>query len=228
MLVSPAEPPAFKVLGDSSSIPERYGADFLMFSPVLGRIGVQRKEVHDLVASIRDDRLAREIPLLSQLDIGIVLVEGDFEWTNDGLSSVIRSEFTKAQYLGILWSLQSKGLWTSFTSCQTETIEYLSLFTRWTAKDRHTTLLRRNQKGKRNQYGIESRREEWIHVLQGFPGMGYERSAKVVDFCGRLPLEWTVSLRDVPGIGDHLTRRLESFLNPDSQKSSETNTIDTT
>ena len=212
MLVSPTEPAELKMLGKVSSQPEKHGADFLMYSPVVGRVGVQRKEIGDLVASL-GDRLAREIPLLQQLDIGLVLIEGRIEWTNDGtLLSAGGLELSRAQYLGIVWSIQSSGLWIGSTSSLTETTTFLSLFSRWVTKERHHSLLRRNKRPARNAYG-EARDRDWqIFFLQGLPGLGYERAASVVDFYGGLPLQWTGVLTEIPGIGDGLWRKLAKLL----------------
>lgn len=214
MLVSPAEPAPLRALGRTSSIPERYGADFLIFSPHLGRIGIQRKEISDLLHSLQqDDRLSREIPQLQSLDIAILIIEGQLTWTADGYLYNTTSQFTLTQFRGLLWSLQYSGLWISFTNSVTETIEYLLQFTRWTEKPRHTTLLRRNKSKARNVYGTRDSREWQIHVMQGFPGIGYDRAQDIVDFYGGLPLTWTGELIDVPGIGKVTATRLKALLN---------------
>jgi ERCC4-type nuclease len=212
VLVSPAEPLELRRLGSVSSTPEKHGADFLFFGKQVGMVGVQRKEINDLIASINDDRLTREIPLLQRLDVGVVLIEGRIEWTNDGFLLAASSQFTKAQYLGTLWSLQSLGLWTSFTDSQTETIRYLSLFSRWIQKEKHTGLVRRSQKAARNEYGIKDDRAWQIFVMQSFPGIGYERAKAIVDHYGGLPLAWTGKLEEVDGIGKQTAQRLGRML----------------
>lgn len=210
MLVSPTEPPEFRVLGEVSSVPEMYGADFLLYGPKIGRVGVQRKEISDLVASIRDDRLREQVERLKGLDVGMVIIEGRIEWTNDGHLLGISSPFTRAQLLGMLWHLQSIGLWISFTSSKTETTECISLFSRWIAKERHTSLTGRRTP--RNQYGTRDNEDWQIHILQGFPGLGYERARAVREFYGGLPLSWTGTLSDVPGIGEKMWTRLQGLL----------------
>lgn len=215
MLVSPAEPPEFKTLGKSSVIPERYGADFLMYSPHLGRVGVQRKEIKDLIASLSDDRLAREIPQLQSLDIGIVVIEGRLEWTVDDnlFLNTYSSPLTKAQYLGILWSLCLNGLWTGFTDSKTETLKWLSWLSKWMMKSRHTALKSRTSAPK-NVFGTKESRDWQIHVMQGFPGVGYGKAEAIVDHFGGLPLRWSGDLTTVPGVGGVLSRRLGSLLDP--------------
>lgn len=214
MLISPAEPRELRLLGNTSAAPEKHGADFLWYSKAVGMVGVQRKEINDLLASLADDRLAREIPLLQRLDIAMVLIEGRVEWTNDGFLLATSSPFTRAQYLGILWSLQSAGLWIGCSDSLTDTTQYLSAFYRWTTKERHTGLLRRTQKAGRDEYGMRSDRAWQLHLLQGFPGVGYERAKAIVEYYGGLPLAWTGRLVDVDGIGPVTAHRLETLLTP--------------
>lgn len=207
MLVSPAEPAELRALGTVSSVPERYGADFL-YTSALGRIGVQRKEIHDLIASLADERVGKEIGQLRSLEVGIWLIEGHLSWTSDGLLlSSSRSPFTKAQYLGICWSLQSSGFWLAHTGSQTETIEYLLSLGRWVTKPRHTSLLRRpSPKG---VWGEADSYEWQVHMMQGFPGIGYEKAKAIVDYYGRLPFTVDVDLTDVPGIGKGIAKRVK-------------------
>lgn len=222
MLVSPAERPPFNTIGTVSSIPERYGADFLFFSPHIGRIGVQRKTIPDLIASLHDGRLAKEIPQLQTLDMGVVVIEGTLEWTSDEcLYTQTASQLTKAQFLGICWSLFLNGLLPAFTCSQTETIRYLSLFSQWAQKERHTSLTSRSKTAAKNMYGTRESRDWQIHVMEGFPGIGYTRAATVVDFFGGLPLQWTGSLSDVPGIGQKTAARLGKLLAPCSTEDSD-------
>lgn len=210
MLISPTEPSEFRVLGAVSSVPEMYGADFLMWGPKIGRVGVQRKEINDLVASVRDDRLRTEVALLQTLNVGMVIVEGRVEFTNDGSLFGSRSPFTRAQFLATLWHLQSTGLWITYTNSTTETIDCLSLFSRWIAKEKHTTLTGR--KPPTNAYGTRGGEDWQIHILQGFPGLGYERAKNVREYYGGLPLAWTGTLSDVPGIGEKMWTKLQAML----------------
>lgn len=211
MLVSPAEPRVLRELGNTSSAPEKHGADYLWYAKTIGMVGVQRKEINDLIASINDDRLAREIPLLQRLDLAMVVIEGRLEWTNDGFLYGTSSGWSRAQFLGTLWSLQLSGLLIGFTHSLTETTTYLSLFYRWTQKDRHSGLLRRSSKAK-DEYGIASDRAWQVFVLQGFPGLGYERARAIVDHYGGLPLQWTAKLDEVDGIGKTTAGRLSRLL----------------
>lgn len=211
MLVSPTEPRELRALGTVSAVPELYGVDFLTWGATTGKVGVQRKEVADFVASLRDDRLGKEVAQARSLDIRMLIVEGRIEWTNDGTLLDTRSPLTRAQYLATLWSLQSEGWWITCTSSTTETTESLLLFTRWVAKAKHSTLTARNGPP-RNMYGTRGSEDWQCHVLQSFPGIGYERARSVVEYYGGLPLAWTGTLSDVPGIGKKTSERLEGLL----------------
>jgi ERCC4-type nuclease len=196
-------------------MPERYGADFLMFSPHMGKIGVQRKEIKDLVASINDGRLAKEVQQLQSCDIAHIIIEGRVEWTNEGLLlTSTHSQFTKAQYLGTLWSLQASGLGTGFTTSKTDTMSYLSTFEKWTCKDHHTSLARRPSQPK-SMFGETGTRDTQRWILQGFTGISYGRAEAILDHCGSIPLQWTIDLEQIAGIGPKTAKRLEAILHED-------------
>jgi len=107
IFVSPAEPSAIRTHFEVSSVCEQHGADF-MFSSPHGMIGVQRKEVRDLVASIRDDRIAREIGQSRQLAQLVLIVEGDWKWKRNNESGRVDG-FTRQQFDGLMLSFQSHG-----------------------------------------------------------------------------------------------------------------------
>jgi len=200
MLISPTEPALLKDLGRVSSTPERYGADFLWASPA-GLVGVQRKEINDLVSSLRDGRLAKEIGQWSNLDLPVLIVEGKMQWSTEGYLLSTR-QFTKAQLLGVLFSVQMTGAW----CLQTETISDTALCVKsletWLSKDRHGTL--RSRPKAQGAWGSADNREWGIHLLQSFSGIGSEVAGRIYDHFGGVPMEFTCTeeeLMDVQGIG---------------------------
>lgn len=211
MLVSPAEPKALRSLGVTSSVPERYGADFLIPSPVFGRVGVQRKEIGDLVASIHDGRVEREVWQQRGLGQAIWLIEGRVEWTADELllSSATRQRYTRAMHLGVLLSLQSYGCWMLSSTSLQDSIVLLSLLKRWLTKEKHTSLLRRPSMKSQVAGDLTDQR---IHVMQGFPGVGYERAKRIVEVCEGLPFVMSHDLTDVPGVGVGLASVVEKIV----------------
>lgn len=214
MLISPAERDAGLLsLGTVSSVPERYGADFLLFSPVFGRVGVQRKTIADLVASVHDGRLEREISQLKVLDQSIFLLEGTPQWTNESiLLSQSPTKYSKAMHLGIIFSLQAEGSWILQPSSSQESIEFLSSLERWMKKSRHGTLRRRS--GPVSPWGTADSKDWQIHVMQGFPGVGYEKAKAIVESNGGLPLRLKegVMLQNAKGVGAKLERSIMEAL----------------
>lgn len=213
MLVAPTEPVELKALGVSSVIPEKYGADFIVPSPLFGRVGVQRKEINDLVASIQDGRVEREIWQQRDLSQAVWLIEGRVEWTNDGLllSSGTNVRYTRAMHLGVLLSLQSNGYWILNSISLADSAVLLSSLNKWLMKEKHGSLLRRP--GLKGQVGgdLTDRR---IHVMQGFPNVGYERAKGIVERYGSLPfgMKDGVDLTDVPGVGLGVAEMIERIV----------------
>ncbi len=200
MLVSPTEQ-KLRSLGKSSSLPEKYGSDFL-FPSVNGLVGVQRKELKDLVASLHDGRFAKELGQMGSLSLGIVLIEGEIRWTRDGQLMGMRGEFTRAQLYGVLFSTMASGLWVIQTHSLEETGIILPLIEKWLQKKRHGTLSNRpNAKG---EWGSVTSREWGVHFLQGFQGIGAEVAGRIWDHFGGVPVAWNVGreeLERVKGVG---------------------------
>jgi hypothetical protein len=105
MLISPTEPASLHSLGKVAWLPEKFGADILM-SVGSEWIGVQRKEIADLVASVQDGRLGMQVAQMAALKQAVVVVEGRPKWTLEGeliLGRTGSSGFTKKQYQSVLW-----------------------------------------------------------------------------------------------------------------------------
>lgn len=202
MLVSPTEPKELREQGKVSLVPERYGVDYLFLSPHIGMAGVQRKEIKDLIASVHDGRLAKELGQMRALGLAMVVVEGRTQWSNDGLLMSNYGSWTIAQHLGVLWSIQLNGCWITNTMSVAETQRLLSLFGRWITKQRHASLTHRpNPSG---EWGTAESRDWGIHLLQSFKGIGPEVAAAIFDHFGRVPLTWAVGeldLMEVRGVG---------------------------
>lgn len=215
MLISPTEPEAIRALGSTSSMPEKFGCDIFIPSPAFGRVGVQRKEVRDLVASARGDRLWTGLAKMQALDVAVLLVEGEWNWTSSGESLKVRS-FSTTQLRGLLWSVSSRGLWTHATSSMDETISYLSHFNLWCQKADHLSLRRRTKP--QGDWGKATSRDWRLHVWQSFEGIGPKQAAALDDYFDGLPLRWTVTVEElqlVPGIGPKRAEALVASL-PDA------------
>ena len=214
MLVSAAEPASLRTLGTYSALPESMGADFLITCPI-GLVGIQRKEVHDLIASRSDGRLARELAQMKQLDIAILLIEGRLKWTSDGVLSTSRSKWTRSQHLGLLFSVQSGGTWINSSESIQESREYLSALEKWFMKETHKGLMTRPKP--QTIWGDRNDRDFGIHLIQSFDGIGPGVAGAIFDKYG-VPLRWTVNLDElesVPGVGKKRAAKMWRTLNGD-------------
>jgi len=217
MLVSPAEPAPLRALGFSSPIPETMGLDFA-WPTVTGWVGVQRKTVDDLVGSVRDGRLARELGQIAAAGVRIaeLVVEGTPDWLSNGV--MLRyPTMTRAGWWGLLRSVQLGGVLVTHTASQTETVLELAAFSHWATRDVHRSLISRP--GPVGAWGTPSSREWLVHFMQGFPMIGPGLAESIVDWFiereGRLPIGWTVSeeeLLAVPGLGPKRVKGLLAAL----------------
>ena len=199
MLVSPAEHhPLLSNLGPVSSEVEAYGSDFL-FLTKHGLVGVQRKALPDLVASLRDARLQRELVQAEKLEHFVLVAEG--EWSD-------KLRISRAEYNGVMLSLQSYGVWTMTTRDTVETAELLRQMEGYFDKDSHDSLLRKPK----------SKVPPELHILQHFDGISLTRAKAIYDRFGRVPLCWACSEQEmlsVDGIGritvDKMKKQLGEF-----------------
>lgn len=215
MLVSPTEPQIFQSLGKTSLVPEEYGVDFMFSSEVFGLVGIQRKEIRDFVASVKDGRLSKELGQMKRLGLSLLVLEGRPQWTNDGLLTQTPTQWRMSQHLGTLWSVQLSGCWIATTTSAQETCTLISAFMRWTAKPRHIALESRPGPAS-DEWGKVGNREWALHLLQGFRGIGPIQAAAIYDHFGGVPFMWGVGvldLMDVPGIGEKRAEQLIGALN---------------
>ena len=202
LLVSPTEPAAIRKLGKVAVLPEEKGVDVLIPTR-RGYAGIQRKELRDLIASVRDGRLQKEMRQMRALNTALLIVERYPTWTTEGaLVDSQWSKWTQQQHWGLLWSLQAANVWVMATCTFAETVDVVRAFAVWAQKDEHGSL--RQRPGPRGKWGKATNREwvEWL--LQGIPGIGAGLSEKIVDRYG-CPLRWTVGkeeLMEVEGIGE--------------------------
>ena len=209
MLISPTEPSRLLTLGPRpirSSLPETYGVDFLWRAKD-GWYGVQRKEFTDLIASLHDGRLGKEIIQMGGLAWKALIIEGQPNWSTNGelLSQNSKAHpFTIKQYWGICSGLQEQGIWVYATEYLDDTADLLSYLETWTAKEKHGSLISRPGPNSISTWGKANQRDYGIYFLMGLPGVGYELAGRIYDRFGCVPAKWTVGIGDlmqVSGIG---------------------------
>jgi ERCC4-type nuclease len=222
ILVSPAEPITVKNLlaarGDTSvsPLPERYGVD-VMWRENGTWWGVQRKTVPDLLASLRDGRIAREVAqMTSKVAMPTLVIEGRVQFTTDGvmLNGGYGPEFTLKQWRGLLWSFASEGVTVGFTATVVDTCNYIAEMVQWTSKAKHTSLTQR-PKTVDAAWGKPGSRDWGVFLLQSFDGIGAGIAGDIYDHFGRVPLRWDVTKRElmeVKGLGKTRVERMMGAL----------------
>jgi len=212
--VSPTEPPRLKAIASSITTvyESKFGADVVFRSRGLW-VGIQRKELGDLVNSVSDGRLGENLAKMKLRDIAVLLIEGTPKFSLEGelLGAAGRygRGFTEASYQGVLWTVQSQGIWVAHTKTLDDTIKYIETLERWCSKERHTSLMKRP--GPVNSWGTATNEDFARHMLMGLPGVGVEVANRVLEKFGRVPWEWSCTkeeLMEVPGVGKKTADRL--------------------
>lgn len=207
-MVSSTEPAKLRTLGTNTTIPERYGVDFLWSVTRDGRghwCGVQRKELTDLIASVQDGRLGKELAQMQQLAVAALIVEGQAKFTLEGEllnSKGFGQTWTRSQFRGVLWSVMNQGIWVDRTDSVEETAVVVQMLERWTRKDKHNSLMRRD--AVQGMWGKPGSDDYARHLLMGLPGVGVELASRIVQKFGGVPWAWTVdrdALMEVEGVG---------------------------
>ena len=211
--VSPAEHSLpIKNLGTYSSLPERYGADLLFVVKDWGKVGVQRKEQADLISSVRDGRLGKELAQMGALGLGVLIVEGRQKWSNDGWL-VSRHQWSLAQQLGVMFSVQAQGVWVVRTDDIADTASCVLMLKAWLEKGEHSGLRQRPKAT--GEWGKPSSRDWQKHLLSGFDGIGGGVAEKIIDHFGKVPIQWSVTreeLMQVKGLGKTRVEKLMGAL----------------
>lgn len=172
-------------------------------------VGVQRKEVKDLVNSLHNGLLAKELAKMNALDLRILLIEGNWRWNTNGTSSAVNG-WSKMQLRGVIFSMQSQGFWTLLTDSREDTIESVSQLRKYLDKNNHSLI--RSRPKATNSWGKATNRDWGIHLLQSFDGVAVGTAESIYDHFEGVPLCWTVTkeeMREVKGVGP---KRAESLM----------------
>lgn len=204
MLIAPTEPKLLHALGETSSVPEQYGADILVPAPGY-LIGVQRKTFPaDFLASLYDGRLATSITKLAQCRGRILVLEGRPKFTASG---VLANEDRYPSFrLSTLQSIMldaaiNYGVATFWTDDLASTARFLERVSEW-VNSTHASLSKRPRE--RSDYERDTKRDRAAFLLQGFQGIGPSLAYAIYDSFDGVPLHWSVTpqeLENVDGLG---------------------------
>jgi ERCC4-type nuclease len=205
VLVSSTEPKVFHELGTASTVPEKYGVDFLWRWDD-GWHGVQRKTYSDLQASVGDGRLGKEVVQWAPLQSVAVILE----------RSALYRDIPRNQW----WA------WQHALNCHAEiymtddpvdTLFLVNLLHAFTQPEyEHKSLRNTRDAVPVTRWGKAGSREYAIHLLCGLPGVGVELAGRIYDAFGGLPFTWVVHAYDtllgIEGIGPKKADRIMAAL----------------
>jgi len=166
-------------------------------------VAVQRKTAADLLASMEDGRLPREVLLLRYEPVSILIVEGWPDFTSDG-KHLERPSWDKAAFRNLQRSVRQTGVYVERTEDLADTGAALIEIQHHEQKPAHMSLLTRPKQIKTDSFGRNQAEDRAAWVLQGFPKIGPVLAGRIVHRFEGLPLKWTCSLEElceVEGMG---------------------------
>lgn len=204
-----------QALGKASTLPEAHGCDVLYLAGKV-RIGFQRKEARDFMASVSDGRLALELGQIQSsalITSAVFILEGQFDWTTDGQSTIPYATLTRASFRSLITGIQLRGVIVHFSDDLDDTVRIISTVSGYLSKPRHSALSQRPNA--RSAWGTKTSKAFALHLLQSFPGIGTEMADRIYNHFSTIPLEWTCDeseLSSIPGIGAKTATRLINSL----------------
>jgi ERCC4-type nuclease len=202
--VAPTEPQQLRELADVvSQHPERFGVDILI-NGNHHTVGIQRKTVADLVASLDDGRLAAQSVLMEGLAANevVVLLEGRVRFNNDMLVlDEWGSGMSRRRFQRILSTLRHQGIHVHPSDDLDDTVHWVEVLGEWADVEHHSTLtpMTKTVKG---DWGERKKKHYQVQVLMGMPGIGKGLAERIVDVLGGLPLVLKGNeLKGVKGVG---------------------------
>ncbi len=195
----------------SSAMCEKRGVDFLWHEQ--GQWwGVQRKELHDLLASFDDGRLTKEIAQMSaSVTMPHLVIEGRIQVDNEGWL-VTKGFGRQVSIVGLrkrLLTIGYRGVFLSYTASARETGAMIVDTYMWSQSASHSTAATRPAAV--GAWGTPTNRDYQLHLLQGLPDVGPKLAGAILDHFGRCPLVLDLTERElttVPGIGRVKARKI--------------------
>jgi len=187
-------------------IEDKFGADYLA-ETLAGTWAMQRKAIADLIASLTaSDILGREISKVRFAAIPWLVVEGNWEETDRVLQE---RGFSVAALRKLLTSVRREGVWVQYTTCVGDTALWIAEQWTYWSSEHHDSLLTRPRMP-RAVRPANKEREEQLHILMGWPGVGRKRAEAILDTIG-FPLKLTCTIEElaaVPLLGPATARKI--------------------
>lgn len=201
MLIAPTEPPALRAAGTVNLVPETYGVDVMCMRGA-ERLGIQRKEVKDFLASVDDNRLTKELMQMKALEVAVLVIEGEWRFGADGkLMNQFGRTWTRQQINGLLFSIHQRGVWVMNTSNLPDTIALCKDLEAWWKKSDHKSFTTRTMQ---NPWGTRMDRDFGVWLLQSFPGIGPQLAERIWQKFNGVPIALTCTeeeLLTIEGMG---------------------------
>ena len=205
----------------SSGLPEPRGVDFMWMDEAGDFRGVQRKELHDFLASLDDGRLAKEIAQMNaHVTLPALVLEGRLTYANGSLvTNKWNRSVSYASMQRRLVTIANKGVSVFTTSEASQTAEWIIAFYQWTMSGSHETASHRPKPT--NDWGKMTNRDWQIHMMQGIDGIGHKTAAAIIDTLGRCPIQVDATVEElmmVPGVGRATAARIIHSVNGKPEK----------
>lgn len=216
IVITTNEPAEIKKLFGDLAIESPLGFDFLLYTQ-RGKIPIERKTPSDLIASISDGRLARELRAMREESrFYIVLLHGRFTYNKDD-ELVMRGhgrKWTKKGVRNLLRTIELvEGAKLEYAETDEELVKVVQELQEYFDKTHHLSL--KIRAGLETNWLVPTREEKVRHFYQGLPSISAIRArtlAKV--FASPLDL-FGASIDDLmklPGFGRNLATGVYDFL----------------
>lgn len=199
-----------------SPLPERHGCD-LVIPTKLGCVGFQRKTLPDLVASLQDGRLYKELNQLNAsatITTAYLILESHFVTTVDS-DNYVEAKISVSTVRSIIAKFHNFGVGYLPTTSPGDTLTCALSVSRYLASGKAGTIHRAKQTD--NEWGRSDAKGYGLFLLQSFPGIGPKVAEAIYDHFNGVPITWAVNageLAQVPGIGRKRAESLVAALRP--------------
>lgn len=161
---------------------------------------VERVTANGLLADIETGRMVEKLQgCASEADLVFLVIEGDFplmtRWNIEAIETFLLS-------ISLRWCHYIR-----YTEEPGHTAYALYGWDKYLSKKKHELHLVRTRPFTMGKGDVST----GAYVLSGFPGVGTTLAQNIMDYCGTIPLAWTISAREmaqVPGVGPKRARKI--------------------